>query len=395
MEQKMKHAQHDKQVTMHQKHLLVIAPYFYPKIGGMENCAYTIARRFHDVLGYRVTVITSNHLAKEYLQEELDGIIVHRLAPSFKISNTPIGFSWRRTIKKLCNEIRPDIVNIHTPVPFMADIAAPICAMYAPVVLSYHAGSMRKGTLPEDAIILPYEKIFLPMLFRTVSRIAPVSEYFSHTLGIAVKEKTAVIRPGIDTARFTNTPLPDGDPVVMFVGRIEHSSAWKGIDELLHAFVSVHTRMPRARLRIVGGGDAVEHYTALAHTLGIGDVTVFTGPQTGDALIDAYRTSTVVVLPSTSDAEQSSVVLVEAMASGRPVIGTRIGGTPFIIDNEKNGLLVPPKDVLALADTIVRVLSEKILATQLGTQARIDAEAVDWEKQIRAYAHLFDTLISS
>jgi glycosyltransferase involved in cell wall biosynthesis len=106
-----------------------------------------------------------------------------------------------------------------------------------------------------------------------------------------------------------------------------------------------------------------------------------------------FQISRVIVLPSISDSEAFSVALVEAMASGRPVIGTNIGGTPQVIDDEKNGLLVAPKDPKALSLAILRVLSDYSLAERLGREGVIKSQGFDWEIQIAKYRELFKKLL--
>ena len=110
-------------------------------------------------------------------------------------------------------------------------------------------------------------------------------------------------------------------------------------------------------------------------------------------LLAAYRRSSIVILPSTSEAEQSSIVLVEAMASGRPVIGTNIGGTPYIITHETSGLLVEPRDPHALARAITRILTDYDFAKKLSHGALQSAQSVDWKFQIAKYQELFRSLL--
>jgi glycosyltransferase involved in cell wall biosynthesis len=374
--------------------LMVIAPFFYPKIGGLENYAYNIARRFHESGDYDVTVVSSNYQTKNYIKEIIDEITIYRLPVWFKVSNTPINPMWYCYFKRIFSDERPDIVNIHSPVPFMADVAVLALKKQIPTVLTYHSGSMLKNKFPADFFIYFYEKIFLPVLFRQVKIIVAVSEnFFVGGLGKAFINKTRLIRPGVDTIKYSQSPIPVDSKIVSYVGRVEHSSSWKGIEELLHSMVLVVQQHSDAKLEIIGGGDAIEHFRLRAERLGISKYVTMLGPLVGKELIDAYQRSSVFVLPSTSEAEQSSVALIEAMASGRPVIGTNIGGTPKIIRNSENGLLVEPKDAIVLAEAIKRLLSDKKFAESLGNGARADAQKVDWAIQIKKYQDLFRSIL--
>ncbi len=144
----------------------------------------------------------------------------------------------------------------------------------------------------------------------------------------------------------------------------------------------------------MGGGDAIEFYRSHAKELGIETSTSFAGPKTGTDLVDVYTRSSVVVLPSTSDAEAFSLVLVEAMASGRPVIGTSIGGTPQVIDDGKTGLLVPPKDPKSLADAIGKIFEDPTLAQSFADAGARKAQEFSWTLKGKKYMELFSRVLA-
>ncbi len=378
------------------RRIMIVVPRFYPKIGGVENYAYHLARRLHEEGRYHVSIVTSNPDAgaKKYTRGELDGMTMHYLPVWKTLSNTPLHPLWFFMMRRIIKTERPDLINVHSPVPYLADMAA-YAAGTIPVVLTYHSGSMIKhdGSRLINTIIGVYEKIFLRILLYKAAAIVAVSYAFlQKTWPKKLADKMMLIRPGVDTAYFTPTPLPVARTIT-YVGRIEHTSSWKGIEQLLQAIALVRERCPDARLELVGSGDAVEHYARRAQELGITDAVTFCGALAGQGLVDAYRRARVIVLPSTSEAEQSSVVLIEAMASGRPVIGTRIGGTPYIVTDSENGLLVPPRDPAALADALERILTDDDLANRLAAGALASAQKVDWRIQVEKYATLFFSLM--
>jgi len=375
----------------HVTRITVVSSYFYPKIGGLENYAYLLAKKLHESGKYKVSIITSHYDGKGYKQETIHGMTVHRLPIMLHVSNTPINPFWFSMIKRIYAVEQPDIVHLHSPVPYMADVAA-YEAKGRDVVLTYHSGSMLKGKWPIDIIIGSYEKIILPMLFKRANAIVAVSQEFAKRTFPQFANKISFIPTGVDLARFKKTPLPSGIKTVTFVGRIEHSSSWKGIEPLLQAMAIVIKDHPHARLELVGGGDAIAHYEHRARELGIGGSVTFSGPLLGDALVDAYRRATMTVLPSTSDSEAFSIALIEAMASGRPIIGTNIGGTPQVIENGKNGLLVPPKDPEALAKAIEEVLTDGAFAARLADYGAAKAQNFSWDIQAKKYIDLFNTL---
>lgn len=370
--------------------LIVVCSYFYPKVGGLETIAYTLAKSFQASGEYNVSIITSNYESKGYKKDMLDGMTVHRLPVWFKVSNTPLNPMWPRWIKKIFKDEQPVLVHTHSPVPGLADMAVKVASDQGiPVLSTYHSGSMRKGRWPIDAIVYVYERIFLYKLFERADAVVAVSQSFAKREYPQFAAKTFFIPTGVDLSRFKKTPISRDTEVVTFVGRVEHHSSWKGIEQLLQAMAIVTKHRPQAKLEIVGGGDALDHYRTRATELGIGNSVIMNGPQHGQNLVDAYARATVMVLPSTSDSEAFSVALVEAMASGRPVIGTNIGGTPQVINNEKDGLLVEPKDPQALATAIKRILGDRTFADRLGNEGAAKSQGFSWELQIAKYRDLF------
>jgi glycosyltransferase involved in cell wall biosynthesis len=166
-------------------------------------------------------------------------------------------------------------------------------------------------------------------------------------------------------------PVPE-DQVALFVGVLEPC---KGVDVLLEAFARVVRELPGARLQIVGEGPRRAELEAQARRLGLGPSLVFRGTfprRELPALLDAAR---LLVLPSRS--EGLPRVIVEAMARARPVVATRVGGIPELVEHGVTGLLVPPEDPDALADALVRLLADRDLAARMGAEARRRALARD------------------
>jgi rhamnosyl/mannosyltransferase len=182
-------------------------------------------------------------------------------------------------------------------------------------------------------------------------------------------------------------------PTVLYVGRIERASAEKGIRHLLEAFALVHAELPEAQLVLVGGGDAIEEHRRSAAALGILDAVAFRGTLSLAALVKAYQAASVVVLPSTTDSESFGMVLIEAMACAKPVIGSDVGGIPFVIDNGRDGYLVPPADASALAGACLEILRRPDLAAALGERGhRKVKDRFTWRIQIDKYRAILEAL---
>ena len=380
----------------HGRHrLAVVAPRFRPTIGGLEEYAYQIALGFNERADYDVIVLTSNHVGHRTVVEVLDGLTVFRFPKWFTVSQTPVNPLWPWYLRRAMSDNRIDVVDAHTPVPFMVEAAALACDG-RPLVVTYHAGSMLKGKWLPDLLIRPYERWVLPWILRRADAVVSVSPAVSSRLRTRLARPSFLVRPGVDGQAFA--PAPNGNhrigaPTLLYVGRIDRGSAWKGIDQLLQAFAIVLMDLPDTRLVLVGGGDAVEDHQALAASLGIADHVEFRGILRDEALLHAYQEATALVLPSTTEAEASPMVLIEAMACRTPVIASNVGGVSFVVDDGVDGRLVPPAEPERLAAACVELLRSPTLAAGMGRNGWQKVQALSWPSRVAEHLTIFRRLL--
>jgi glycosyltransferase involved in cell wall biosynthesis len=115
---------------------------------------------------------------------------------------------------------------------------------------------------------------------------------------------------------------------------------------------------------------------ALAERLEIDSAVVFTGRVENEQIAGLYRSADVMVNPSLADNMPNSVL--EALASGVPVVSTHVGGVPYLVQHEKTALLVPPGDVDAMANAVIRVLEDPELADHLVTSGFAEIQQYTW-----------------
>jgi len=321
--------------------IVITSPYFYPKVGGMENYVYNIARGLNKGYGWDVVVITSNHEEKKYKVENIEGIKVYRLPYWFRISNTPINPLWYFSIKKILKKEKPDVINAHSPVPYFADITA-LASGNIPFFLTYHAGSMKKIKGIYNIIIGFYEKIILPLLFSKAKKIIIPSKFVGNTIASKYTNKTFVISPGVNMdiyKPYKNKPTKD--KTVIFIGRYANMYPMKGLFCLLDAL----KELPGVKLKVVG------------EKLDILEKNVeYVGIKKGKELAAEIQKSDVLVLAPLAAFESFGMVLIEAMACKVPVIGSSVGGIPEIIEDKVDGLLVKPDDVNSLLNALKLIL---------------------------------------
>ena len=165
---------------------------------------------------------------------------------------------------------------------------------------------------------------------------------------------------------------PPARPSAIFIGSLEPV---KAPDVLVAAWKDVHRRLPEARLRLVGGGPMEPVLRRQVDAAGLGDVVELVGRVGQQELVRLIDRSTCLVLPSKS--EGLGRVVLEAMARARPVVASRVGGIPEVVEDGVTGRLCAPDDPHALADALIGVLANPADAAAMGRAGRARMEARD------------------
>lgn len=189
-------------------------------------------------------------------------------------------------------------------------------------------------------------------------------------------ERIHVILNGIETCRFEadrlersrtdvrrTLGLEEGTRVVVVPSVLREG---KGHDLLLAALPAIRDRVPEVRVLFAGGGERAGPLRREARDRGLDDLVAFLGFRTD--VPELLAASDLVVLPSL--AEALPTVLLEAAAAGRPVVATRVGGTPEVVEDGRTGALVPPGDVEALGGAVADLLEDGVRARRFGRAAR-------------------------
>lgn len=375
--------------------VVIVAPHFHPRVGGVETYTLNIAMRLV-TLGWQVVIVTTG--ASE--EPTVAGLPVYRLPIALTASNTPVGLRWRRRLAGIFAAERPDVINAHTPVPYLADMAQRASGS-TPFVLTYHNDLAKDGLLANLAVKTLQRTLIDRTLRRSTGIIATSDYYVRESRYLrGYESKISVVPPGVDLATFNpqvrvSAELAGryaGRRVVLFVGSLNKSQQYKGLDVLISAFGLVQAESPNARLVVVGPGDGLEMYAALATEAGVADHVDFAGHIGHDQLAQYYKLASVFAMPSTSRTEGFGIVFAEAGAVGTPVIGSAIGGVPYAVKADRTGLLVPPRNVGDLAGALTRLLADPGLARRLGEAGAARARAeFDWAFLARRTSEVFET----
>lgn len=300
---------------------------------------------------------------------------------------------------RLCRRVRPDIVHTHTA---KAGTLGRLAAWLAGVPVRVHTfhGHVFHGYFPrwQTALYIRIERLLARITTRIIAISPRQAEELQGYLRVG-REKTAVIPLGFDLHRFVTADhaaarqrfrdaigvKPD-QVVVTMVGRL---TAIKNHDLALRAFASLAGS--NAVLALVGGGEDEAKLRDLARFLGIASRVSFAGWWRD--LEAVYYGSDIVAL--SSDNEGTPVCLIEALACGRAVIATDVGGVADVLGEGRFGVLVPPKQVDAFRTALRRLLDRAERAKYEGVGCSATLARYDVSRLVADIEALYDELTSS
>jgi len=231
-------------------------------------------------------------------------------------------------------------------------------------------------------------KIFYRIFSKSVTIIAVSKVIKNQLVQMGVKEnRIQVIYNGVDLNLFKMKKIYWDHPERFIVGVVARLEKEKGIEFLLKATQMVQEFIPSARAIIVGDGPERKKLEWLASQLGLKEKIQWVGYQ--ESIEKWYHFFDVLVLPSVKR-ESFGITLVEAMASGIPVVASKIGGTSEIIDDKINGLLVPPGNSDKLAEAIIYLYNNRAETKEMIRKGRDKVEKMfSLERMIRDFYLLF------
>jgi len=256
-----------------------------------------------------------------------------------------------------------------------------------------------QGELSMDASDLFQRSQFARSLMRTILNEADaITACSGQTLaeaeafiGRPFGPRGQVVYNGIRLSEFTTAhPAAQARPYLLAIGR--HVKQ-KGFDVLLRAFSQLASQFSGHDLLIAGDGSEHESLKQLAQTIGNGARVIFPGRVDHDAAVSLFAGCTLFVLPSRH--EPMGIVNLEAMAAGRAVIATDVGGVPELVQHERTGLLVRPDDSAALATAMTRLLTDAAERDQLGRAGQRRAQQFDWSAIAGQYNAIYQRLCAA
>lgn len=261
---------------------------------------------------------------------------------------------------RLIRDFRPAIVHTHTAKAGLLGRLAARLAGVPIVVHTFHGHVLRGYFGPVKTTLFRWLETVLARLSDVLITVSEVVKQDLVDLGVAPSDRIRVVPLGLELDRLAG-PLPKGalrvaglPPLAPLIGMIGRLVPIKDVPTFLAAAALVRKARPDSHFALVGDGEERSLLEEACRSLGLFDVVHFYGWRRDLAAV--YGDLDVVVNASRN--EGTPVALIEALAAGRPVVATRVGGTPDLLGQGAYGLLVPPADPEALAAAILEALRD-------------------------------------
>lgn len=372
--------------------IALVSPYDFSYPGGVVSHISSLEYYFTR-MGHVVKIIAPASKSVTDYGDRFIAIGKPRPIPtSGSIARITISLNLTHKIKEVLEREKFDIIHLHEP------LAPTMCITVLRLsntvnIGTFHATESRPSYRWTKPIFMSglYKKWFKKLDGRiAVSKPAMdfINKHFPSSYDI--------IPNGIDLEHFSPdvAPIPalqDDKINILFVGRLEKR---KGLEYLFKAYRLIKPDCPDCRLIIVGPGTRLRgKFEKDVAELGLKDV-IFTGNVDYQELARYYRTADIFCAPATGH-ESFGIVLLEAMATGKPVIASNISGYASVVTHESEGLLVPPKQEVPLAQAIARLMKDEPLRLKMGEKGRSKAADYGWDKVSRKVMDFYTKILES
>lgn len=412
--------------------IVIATAIYYPMINGVavfsHNLAAGLARRGHEVM-----VLTPSQTKKSYTRT-IDGVRVvylkskalnvypdqiHAVPPRKRLGRMKLPRLWYRhgfkvvpfpekAVKKALGDFRPDVVHVQVSDPIGIAVVRYAKKNQIPVVTTEHnQPEVFTGPLKVPKILKKPVNVGLTRYFVARQR---KSDFVTMPTKLAIEKMilsqkkpflvpVAAVSNGVDLTNFKPGKVADGfyqkynldkeRSVVLYVGRVDPE---KNISAVIKAFSRVHERIPEAVLVIAGDGVDKAHLVNLTKQLKLEEAVRFLGRVLPPDLYELYRAGDVFV--TASEIETQGIVLIEAAASGLPLVAVNGGAVAEICRDKQNGFLLEPGDVHSMSGAICKILLDDELRKKMSEKSVEIAHKHDFEKTLDQFINIYNRVIS-
>ena len=404
--------------------IAIATPVFYPMINGVAMFSYNLARGLV-AKGHEVLVLTASQNGYRHT-DELDGVkVVYLSSTDLKVYPDQIhevpkkklfyknglkaSIFPSRQIKRALSTFRPDVVHVQGSDPIGVAVVSFARKNRIPVVTTEH----NQPEVLTQSLMMPgaMRKPINHMLSSYFIKRQKMSDYITMPTKLAIDNLFGNNKPtvpieavsnGVDLTEFgpgrpdekiyAKYNIPDDVKTVLYVGRVDPE---KKIGVVLRAFADFLYRaksnnvdkLSKTLFVVVGDGVDKSRLENEAFNMGISDSVRFLGKITGPDLAEVYKIGTVFA--TASEIETQGIVLIEAAASGLPLIAVDAGAVAEICKNGENGFLIKPGDVASMSGAIERILTDRELRKKMSSKSVELAEQHSLERTIDKFIEIY------
>lgn len=348
--------------------------------GGAEAYIHNLAKELV-AKGHQVTVFCGND-GHHSVNDVVEGVRVIRRGGFYTV------YIW--AVIYYCLKLRGKfdvVIDSENGVPFFTPLFVGVPKFL--LIHHIHQQVFREHLpFPFSHIAMFIESKMMPLVYQNV-KVLTVSESSKkeiYQIGLSRKKDVTVINPGIESNLF-KPAKKTSYPSIVFIGRLK---PYKNVDVALKAFEKVVQKLPKARFVIAGDGEMLSTLKRMSTKMGLNDNVEFVGKVSDELKAELFAKSWVAVQPSMI--EGWGITVIEANASGTPVVAANVPGLIDSVVNKKTGYLVTPKHVDELAEMLLKLLRDT------RTRSRVSNYALDWAEQFtweKATKRLLDEISES
>ncbi|MYC31293.1 MAG: glycosyltransferase family 4 protein [Chloroflexi bacterium] len=361
--------------------IAMVSPYDFAWPGGVTAHVSQLAQQLTHC-GHQVKVLAPHSPSRENLETD-DLVPMGRSVPvpsGGSIARVSLSLKVYRRVQQVLEQERFDVIHLHEPLAPVLPLCVLECSNTVNVG-TFHAYYNRQHLYRFSQ---PIVKRWHQRLHGGIA-VSPAAHKYVHNF---FPREYRIIPNGIDVDHFTRNcePWPqfrDGKTNILFVGRMEKR---KGLRYLLEAYSRLKWEYPNIRLIVVGPGNLDKDSHRILSARNPQDVVLIGGVSYAD-LPRYYASADIYCSPATGQ-ESFGIVLLEAMAAGKPIVASAIEGYMGIIKPGEQGLLFPRRDPEALAEVLATLINNPEYALQLGTRGRQMVDQYRWKvvaKQVESY----------
>ena len=371
--------------------------YEYPPLGGgAANATFCILKEFSEMADLEVDLITSS-VNNEYATEKIgDNITIYKVPIGknsknlhFQSQKDLVVYAWKAFLlaNKLLKKNKYDLTHSFFSVPCGALSLWFKLTKKIPYVVSLR-GSDVPGYSERFKFIYTILKPLIKFIWKKSDAVVSNSQGL-RDLALETSQHQAVdiIYNGIDLDDFCpKESMRPRDKFIITIGATR-ITARKGTNYLIQALSLLTSKYPNLLLRILGDGDEKSNLIELTKQLKLENFVQFLGRIPREETAPYYQEASLFVLPSLN--EGMSNAMLEALASGLPILATETGGTEELVENGVNGFIIKMKDPKDLAQKIELILKDDDLRVQMGIASRKKAQEMSWGNVANKYYALY------